>query len=129
MEKRIYRPLETVSAEEVKRIIAWGTEEERGLLPLQVGEYGRYWAQSQAICLKLLEDDSPVVRANAALGLGYIARMQGQLDKRLVKPYLLRELRENDAYRWRIIDAINDIDLFLGWRLGEKALLKFEEQS
>ena len=129
MEKRIYRPLEAVCAEEIERILAEGTEEERGLLSLQVGEHSKHWAQSQAVCLKLMDDESPAVRANAALGLSYIARTQGQLDKRLVKPYLLRELRENDTYRWRIIDAINDIDLFLGWRLGEKALTKYEEQS
>lgn len=127
MEKRIYRPLEAVSAEEVQRILASGTEEERGLLSLQVGEHGRQWAQSQAVCLKLMDDESPAVRANAALGLSYIARTQGQLDERLVKPYLLRELRENDTYRWRIIDAIKDINLFLDWHLAEKALSKYEE--
>lgn len=43
------------------------------------------------------------------------------------KPYLLRELRENDTYRWRIIDAIKDINLFLDWHLAEKALSKYEE--
>lgn len=85
MEKRIYRPLEAVSAEEVQRILASGTEEERGLLSLQVGEHGRHWAQSQAVCLKLMDDESPAVRANAALGLSYIARTQGQLDERLVQ--------------------------------------------
>lgn len=127
MEKRIYRPLEAVSAEEVQRILAGGTEEERGLLSLRVGEHGRHWAQSQAVCLKLMDDESPAVRANAALGLSYIARTQGQLDERLVKPYLLRELRENDTYRWRIIDAIKDINLFLDWHLAEKALSKYEE--
>lgn len=45
----------------------------------------------------------------------------GQLDERLVKPYLLRELRENDTYRWRIIDAIKDINLFLDWHLAGKS--------
>ena len=47
-----------------------------------------------------------------------------KLDKRIVKPYLLRELRENKEYRWRIVDVINDINLYLGWNLAEKALQK-----
>ena len=57
---------------------------------------------------------------NAALGLAYIARNHGMLDKRLVKPYLLRELRENVEYNWRIRDAILDINIFMKWNLASK---------
>ncbi|GAB2020999.1 hypothetical protein RyT2_00720 [Pseudolactococcus yaeyamensis] len=60
------------------------------------------------------------------MGLAYIARTKGNLDKRLIKPYLLKELRDNKENRGRIIDAISDINIFLGWHLAEKAIEKFE---
>jgi hypothetical protein len=40
--------------------------------------------------------------------------------KVLVKPIVLKELRENDKYRGTIIDAISDINLFLKWELAKK---------
>ena len=96
------------------------------ILPLSVGESEIEWKNAQDICLTLLSCPDAEIRANAALGLAYIARTKKILDKRIVKPYLLKELRENTEYRWRIIDAINDINIFLGWNLAEKAIQKLE---
>lgn len=48
-----------------------------------------------------------------------IARTHGKLEKYIVKPIILKELRENKEYEWRIIDSINDINLFLKWNLGK----------
>lgn len=86
------------------------------------------WKQAQTICIRSFESDDLRVRANAALGLAYIARTKGQLEKHLVKPLLVKELRENIEYRWRIIDAITDINYYLGWRLEEKALDKLKTE-
>ena len=68
------------------------------LLPLSIGEYAQYWKRAQDICVKLMEHSNPAIRANAALGLAYIARNHRKLDKRIVKPYLLKELRENKEF-------------------------------
>ena len=65
-----------------------------------------------------MEHSNPAIRANAALGLSYIARNHGKLNKRIVKLYLLKELRENKEFNWRIRDAIEDINLFMGWKLA-----------
>lgn len=122
MEKRIYSPLPAYSGGEIARILNEGTAEEQRLLSLSVGEYEPDWKKAQDICLRLMDSQNPHVRANAALGLSYIARTKGRLEKHMVKPYLLRELRENQECRWRIVDAIQDINLFLGWNLAAKAL-------
>lgn len=122
--KPIYRPLEDVTYEEALRILESGTLEERILLPLRAGETMLDWKQAQTICIKSFESDDTRVRANAALGLAYIARTKNQLEKHLVKPLLIKELRENTECRWRVIDAIQDINLYLGWHLEEKALEK-----
>lgn len=123
--KMVYRPLENIERNQIKEILENGTYEELLLLPLRIGEYCENWKEAQDICLKLMGNDNAAIRANAALGLSYIARTQGKLDKRLVKPYLLHELKMNEEYRWRIIDSIEDINLFMGWNIGEKALKRF----
>ncbi len=69
--------------------------EERILLPLRAGEMMVDWKQAQTICIKSFESDDSRVRENAALGLAYIARTKGQLENHLVKPLLVKELREN----------------------------------
>ena len=124
--KPIYRPLEDITYEEALRILESGTLEERILLPLRAGEMMVDWKQAQTICIKSFESDDSRVRANAALGLAYIARTKGQLEKHLVKPLLVKARRENIENRWRIIDAITDINYYLGWHLEEKALNNLE---
>jgi hypothetical protein len=56
------------------------------------------------------------------LGFAYIARKKGELEKHIVKPIILNELRSNEEFNWRIIDALEDINLFLKWKIGTKSL-------
>ncbi|MHC5409518.1 hypothetical protein ACYRE2_11500 [Listeria seeligeri] len=46
-----------------------------------------------------------------------MARNKRILEKNLVKPVILRELKENTDYQWRIQDAIDDIATFLKWKI------------
>ena len=126
--KSVYRPLEDITYDEALRILEAGTTEERILLPLIAGETMVDWKQAQTICIRSFDSDDPRVRANATLGLAYIARTKGQLEKHLVKPLLVKEPRENIKNRWRIIDAITDINSYLGWHLEEKALEKIKAE-
>lgn len=120
MGELVYRPLVPISLESARVQLEKGDEDELLLLPLSIGEYAEYWKPAQDICVKLMEHSNPAIRANAALGLAYIARNHRELDKRIVKPYLLKELRENKEFNWRIRDAIEDINLFLKWNLASK---------
>ena len=120
MSELVYKPLEQLSKLEIRERLTKGNEDELILLPLSVGEYGESWKESQDVCLKLMEHNNPAIRANATLGLAYIARNHRKLDKRIVKPYLLKELRENKEFEWRIRDAIVDINMFMGWDLASK---------
>jgi len=85
------------------------------------------WKSAQTICIKSFDSDDQRVRANAALGLAYIARTKGKLEKHLVKPLLVKELRENIENRWRIIDAITDINSYLGWHLEDLSCTFFRK--
>ena len=91
---------------------------------MSVGEYHPDWKFAQDLCIRLSEHENEKVRANAVLGLAYIARTKGRLEKHLVKPILLRELKNCADLRWRIIDSIEDINLFMKWDIGKIALDK-----
>lgn len=120
MSELIYKPLEPLTKLQIEEQLERGDEADLILLPLSIGEYADNWKEAQDVCLKLMEHSNPAIRANAALGLAYIARNHRMLDKRIVKPYLLKELRENVEYEWRIKDAISDINIFMGWNLASK---------
>lgn len=118
-EKRIYKPLDDLSTEEVIECLNRNQFEELLRLPLSVSEYHPNWKFAQDICARLSNHESPAVRANAVLGFAYIARTKRQLEKHIVKPIVLKELRENHEYNWRIIDSISDINLFMKWKIGK----------
>ena len=114
----IYSPLTVHSDDEIKRILKMGSYEEILTLPLEIGMNHYDWKFAQDVCLQLAEHEDERIRANAILGLAYIARTKGKLSKHLVKPVILKELRRMENFKWRIEDAICDINLFLGWNLA-----------
>lgn len=118
---RIYRPLPILNnREEVKKLLDCGSIEELLILSLALGETFPDWKYAQDVCLRLAEHSNDKVRANACLGFAYIARTKRRLEKHLVKPILLRELRCQIEFRWRIEDAIQDINYYMKWHLAHK---------
>lgn len=118
---RIYRPLPLFDdRKEIEAVLHHGSIQELLILPLAVGEHCPNWKYAQDLCLRLAEHSEDAVRANACLGLAYIARTKQRLEKHLVKPILLRELRYQIEFGWRVEDAIKDINRYLGWRLANK---------
>ena len=99
--------------EQALEIMKNGTQEDLMLLPLSLGEHFPDWKFAQDLCIRLTGNEDAAIRANAVLGLAYIARTKGRLEKHLVKPVILKELRENTEYRWRIEDSIAAINNFL----------------
>jgi len=120
-DERTYLPLPTHSSQaEILQILYSGDLEQLRLLGFSIGQNYHDGQFAQKICLELAEHSDSIVRANACMGLAYIARTKGHLDKRLVKPVLLRELRSQTEMNGRIVDAIEDINLYLGWKLAHK---------
>ena len=125
--ERKYCPLPKFSMEEAKIILDSNNIEDLILLPLSAGTYFTNWKAAQDICIKLSAHADERVRANVALGLAYTARTKGKLEKHIVKPVLLKLLRECNEYRWRVLDAIGDINFFMHWHIGVKAISKISE--
>ncbi len=121
-EKRVYRPLDILSNQDIQRILENNDVNEMIFLPLSVGEYHLNWKFSQDLCVKLTEHPNAIVRSNALLGLSYTARTKGILEKHIVKPVLLRALKDVELVDGRATDVIEDINIYLGWSIGKKAL-------
>jgi hypothetical protein len=118
-EKPVYRPLPEYSdTAAVDRVLAAGTWEEVMVLPLALGWHWPDWEYAQAICLRLTDHGDPAIRANACLGLAYIAQTKRQLERQRVEPVLLRELAGPQPFSGRVQDAIDDINTFLKWGCG-----------
>jgi hypothetical protein len=125
--KRIYQPLPEFDEEEVEKILQFGSIEELMILPLSIGEYHMNWKKAQDICVELSNNNDERVRANSALGIAYIARTKGKLEKHIVKPVLLKLLNNCSEYRGRVIDSIQDVNIFMNWTIGEKAINRLEK--
>ncbi len=71
------------------------------------------WVQTQA--LRFANHESPQVRAVVATSLGHLARIHRTLDAAQVVPKL-REMLRDKAIAGRVEDAIDDIEIYLGWK-------------
>lgn len=128
--KRVYKPLEPLTSyREALDILKTGDEDELIRLAVRAGMYLENWREAQDICIRLLENDNPRIRRNAVMGLSYVAVNFGKLDKRIVKPYLLRELRENAEFREDIQMYIDDINWCMRWKIGEKPIVSVKSKN
>lgn len=90
------------------------------ILPLNLGECAENETEynfTYDICLHLCKSDNADLRANALLGLAYLARTHGKLDKEIVFPIIKDEWLNNVNNRGRIEDCIDDINIFLKWNI------------
>lgn len=118
--KRIYKHIEEYTDHEIRDILYRQELEKLIYLPISVGLYHRNWKYAQNICITLAQHEDERVRANSIFGLAHIARTKGRLDKRLVKPIILKKIRYNEKHRGIILDAISDINMFLKWEIARK---------
>jgi hypothetical protein len=73
------------------------------------------WQWLQDKCLALLRHHDVIVRGAALTSLGHIARIHGALDRGKVEPEIKRLVDDPDL-GGRALDALSDIDVFLGRR-------------
>ena len=104
--------------ESALQILKHGTDAEKADLAIALGFDCPDYGFAQSMCIQLLQMEDEITRADAVIGLAHIARRFRKLDKRVVKPYLLRELRENEQCKDLIAEAISDINIYLGWNIA-----------
>lgn len=107
------------SDSDVYEVIKMNNEEVLKLLPIQLGFNHENWKFVQDVCVILSEHAHPDIRGNALLALTYVAMIHKKLEKNIVKPLLLRGLKDEDRWvKGRAQDALDDINTYMKWKIG-----------
>lgn len=116
-----YETLPVIETKEsVDSILETGTIDELVKLAFSIGENFYDWKYAQDVCIKLMSNENLQVRRSACFGLAYLARTKGKLEKHLVKPAILKVLREDEEIRGCVLDAVGDINHYMNWKLAHK---------
>ena len=119
MPERVYREPVAVADREAMDAISRDDVERLRTLPIDLGFNHESWRFIQDVCVRLSEHRDPWVRSNSLLGLSYAARFRGKVEKNIVKPVLLRALKDADPRVAAVAqDAIEDINTLMSWRIG-----------
>ncbi len=89
------------------------------LVPLTAALLATDVAAAQEACITLAVHANPIVRGNALLGFGHLARRFRCLDERRVKPLLEAGLRDaDDNVRILAKSASDEVCQFLHWTIA-----------
>jgi hypothetical protein len=108
--------------DDVEAVIARSDPEELWYTPIVVSMDPPDCAWAEGVCLRLAKHSHPIVRGNAILGFGHLARRYGNLDQEAVRPLIEAALHDPDAYvRDHARTAAGDTAYFLGWHFDVDA--------
>ncbi len=117
--KLVYRAIPEMTPEAVEAAIWRNVQSELIDAALSPAYHPDDAAWAQDVGLRLVTHSDPVVRYNALVGLGLVARFLGKLDQARVQPVLEAALQDPDEMvRDEAKDTIETIELLLGWRVG-----------
>ena len=108
-----YESINEYTDEEIMNILYYGSISEMKMLSLSVGEYHQSYRFAKDVCFFLLENSDEDVRANAVLGLSYIARRFNKLDVEKLKLFLSQQQTFSKENTDRVKYSLEDISLFL----------------
>src|SRR4051794_17119534 len=92
----------------------------RAILAVALHDNELAWAE--AYCERFAVHPDPLVRGNAILGFGHLARPFRQLDAGRVRPLVEAGMSDPDTFvRGQSEAAADDAERFLGWRLRRQA--------
>ena len=108
-----YEIINQYTDQEIMNMLYYGTIDELKILSLSVGEYHLDYQFAQDVCFFLLENSDEGVRANAILGLSYIARRYNKLDIKRLRLFLKKQPMFSKENFERVKYALEDISLFV----------------
>jgi hypothetical protein len=116
-----YEDIEVWSREAIQRALDSNEPEGLSRAVLAVTFHDQDWRYAQELCVRLSGHRHEIVRGNAVLGFGHIARTHRKLDRQIVRPIIARALKDKEGYVRRQAQAAkDDTEHFLGWKY-EKA--------
>lgn len=111
-----FQDLDSFTERDVEDALRRDAEEELAFVPLTLALAATDPAYAQQVCLKLSADHRPMVRANALVSLGHLARRFRSLDELPVKRAVEAGLADTDEQvRLSALSAADEIHQFLGW--------------
>jgi hypothetical protein len=127
--ERVYEELRPTTESEVFDAIRRNDVERLLMIPIELGFHHDNWKFIQDISVKLSEHEDSRVRANALFGIEYAARFRGRIEKNVVKPVLLRALRDQDSHvAARALDTIEAVNHLMGLKIAGASKQKSLEE-
>lgn len=113
----VYEPIPEFTKAEMERAIYEDDIEKLIFVPLFASLYYEDRNFAEEICIKLAVHSNDNVRAMAIEGFEHIARIDGKLNKEIVKPIIERALKDNDVFVCQKAgDAKDGIKHSLKWK-------------
>lgn len=116
-----YEIIEQLSKEGIEEAISRDNSKELLYAVLSVALYSEDSEYAEKICIQLSKHKNFNVRGNAILGFSHIARIHEKLNENLVKPIILKALKDEDEYvRGHAEDVKEDIEHWLNWNFENR---------
>ena len=120
VEKLIYVPIPKFTKAEMEEAFVENDIEKLTYVSLFASLYYEDRDFAEEICIKLAAHPSSNVRAMAIESFEHIARIDGKLNKEIVKPILEKALNDEDEFvRQKADDAKDEIKYFLKWKFNK----------
>ena len=110
-----YHDIEPIERAAAESLISAGNVEALRFAVVSVALHEPDCAWAEAFCTRLARHADPIVRGNAILGFGHIARLHSRLNLAIVEPLIHVALADEDEHvRGQAESAADDIATFLG---------------
>lgn len=116
-EKLVYVPIPKFTRAEMEKAVSENDIEKLIFVPLYASLYFEDRNFAENVCIKLSTHSNSRVRAMVIEGFDHIARIDGKLNKEIIKPIIEQSLKdENDFVRGKADDAKDGTEHFLKWK-------------
>ena len=119
-EKLVYEPIPKFTKSEMEKAVLENDIKKLIFVPLFASLYYEDVEFAEKICIELASHQNFNVRATAIEGFGHIARIDGKLNKEIVRSIIEKSLKdENEFVRQKADDAKDEIKHFLKWKFNK----------
>lgn len=114
-----FQDLSAFSSEDVEAAICRNDPRELPLVPVTIALLADGPSPAQDLCIRLAHHAAPLVRGNAVIALGHLARRFRVLDEIRVRPLIEAALADPEP-RVRVLakSAADEIHQFLHWTIA-----------
>lgn len=114
-----FQDLAAITQADIDAAISRNDPAELPLVPLTIALLVTDPSQAAQACIRLARHDAPLVRGNALVALGHLARRFRALDETQVRPLLEAGLQDpDDAVRAMARSAADEAHQFLHWTIA-----------